>query len=168
MREDYIHFFARRFLRERDWLLVAGQYPDGSDDELPSLNVMDPELARDRSPDHRRHSMNKLVPDLVAYREGYLLVIEAKPRHDTGDEEKLLNMLGQRRADFLNALDTLIRGRGIGIPTSISELTLVPCLSFSAPKRFRMRQEFAYLIIREELKKLIGNGLLPSEFEDAT
>ena len=57
---------------------------------------MDPYFARDQSPDHRRHSLNKLVPDLIAYRDNEFLIIEMKPRYSKADEDKLLELLSGR------------------------------------------------------------------------
>ena len=37
-------------VRDGGWRLIAGQYPGGSDDELPALNIVDPTVARDNSP----------------------------------------------------------------------------------------------------------------------
>ena len=76
LREDAIHLTIRKELKKRGWKLIAGEYPNGSDDELHSLKVVDPFFARDESPDHRRHSINKLVPDLVAYKDSSFLIIE--------------------------------------------------------------------------------------------
>ena len=32
--ESYVHVAMREFLKEEEWLLIAGEYPNGSDDEL--------------------------------------------------------------------------------------------------------------------------------------
>lgn len=64
--EGHIHIVMRKFLKSNHWLLIAGDYPGGSDHELFPLNVVDPAVARDHSPDPSRHSLGKIVPDLVA------------------------------------------------------------------------------------------------------
>src|SRR5687768_6366922 len=107
LREDIIHFYMRRDLRARGWELLGGQYPNGSDDELPAFSVMDPLLARDRSPDHRRHSLNKVVPDLVARNGGLVLVVEAKPTYDREDELKLIALRDLRGYDFWSTVAPL-------------------------------------------------------------
>lgn len=89
MNESYVHVAMRQFLKREGWTLVAGEYPGGSDDELYVLSIMDPEVARDNSPDPRRHSEGEIIPDLFAYKDGRMLVIEAKPKYSVADREKL-------------------------------------------------------------------------------
>jgi hypothetical protein len=107
MREDEIHYAVRQFLRGEEWMLVAGQYPNGSDDELPTLNVKDPAVARDDSPDPRRHALDKFVPDLIALKEQTALVVEMKPAYDAGDEQKLKELLSRRFDRLVQALEEL-------------------------------------------------------------
>jgi hypothetical protein len=148
LREDFIHYHMRDGLRRLGWELVAGQYPNGSDDELPVLAVLDPELARDRSPDHRRHSFNKLVPDLVALKDLDLLVVEAKPQYNEEDEAKLLRLRGARRADFDAALGAILHRRGLAVHPA--QFSFVPCQAMSAGARLHAREDFAYLFVDQE------------------
>ncbi len=149
LREDFIHYHVRVALREHDWRLIAGQYPNGSDDELPSLNVVDPRLARDQSPDHRRHSQNKLVPDLVAVRAGVVVAVEMKSGFDPLDEAKLLALRDERRDDFNQALSRLSFHRGLKLPDpSTFELRLV--LGFSGGVEFPAHPDFAYLGVKSD------------------
>lgn len=148
MREDEIHYSVRSFLKDNDWLLVAGQYPNGSDDELQALNIKDPALARDDSPDHRRHSMNKLVPDLIALKGATLLVVEMKPSYSKSDEEKLLEILGDRFADFVRALDEMLALLDVSPPVEIPELAMVPCLGMSYGSVRPTRTEFGYFDVK--------------------
>ena len=131
LREDVIHFAVRGFLREKGWVLLAGQYPNGSDDELQPLNVVDPAVACDGSPDSRRHSQNKLVPDLVAISEPYLLVMEMKPAYDLGDVLKLRELLGVRRQDFCRALTELVARRNLEVGGPVDRLVAIPALGFT-------------------------------------
>ncbi len=124
----------RSQLRSDGWTLLAGQFPGGSDDELPPLNVVDPEVARDLSPDPRRHSSGKLVPDLVALRESVLLVVEAKVGYSEDDRRKLLELLGPRRVDFFRALRELGRRRGVAELELPERLEIVPALAQSAAR----------------------------------
>lgn len=135
MREDFVHVAVRRVLVRNGWTLIAGQFPNGSDDELPTLSVMDPLLARDQSPDPRRHSFNKFVPDLIARCGAIVLIVEMKPRFSEDDELKLRNLLDKRRDDFFRALRDLLQARGAESSFAVNELILVPALGFSAPKR---------------------------------
>ena len=149
LREDLIHTAVRQYLKGHGWHLVAGQYPDGSDDELPSLNIMDPVLARDHSPDHRRHSKNKLVPDLVAHKDHRILIIEMKPDYQCDDEAKLLELIGKRRSDLLLALRELMSTRNMRLPEPLEELTFIPCLGFSNGARFSANPQLCYFLVSD-------------------
>lgn len=159
MREDYVHFFVREFLKAEGWRLLAGQYPNGSDDELPILNIVDPNLARDQSPDPRRHSQNKLVPDLIALKHNKVIVVELKPRFDRGDEVKLLHILHDRRVDFLHAFAALLRRAGVQLPWPLRELLFIPILGFASPKQYPRRHGFAYLLVKGPEVILDSNGI---------
>lgn len=145
--EGVVHVAIRRYLQRHGWLLVAGQYPDGSDDECYQLNVIDPSLACDHSPDPRRHSENKLVPDLVALKRGVLLLIEMKLVYSASDEAKLLTLLGDRRADLFSAMIKFGAERGFPDLLAPEQLTIVPCLGFSHDASFPVNPLFAYLLV---------------------
>jgi hypothetical protein len=129
-----VHVAMRRQLREDGWQLIAGQYPGGSDDELSPLNVVDPAVARDSSPDPRRHSLGKLVPDLVALDDSVLLLVEAKVGYSEEDQAKLLTLLGPRRADLLLALRGFGRAKGIAELLEPESLEMIPALAQSADR----------------------------------
>ena len=97
MNESYVHVAMRQFLKREGWTLVAGEYPGGSDDELYVLSIMDPEVARDNSPDPRRHSEGEIIPDLFAYKDSKMLVIEAKPKYSAADREKLKMLFSTKK-----------------------------------------------------------------------
>ena len=40
--ESFVHVAMREYLKNRGWLLIAGEYPNGSDDELNVLSISDP------------------------------------------------------------------------------------------------------------------------------
>ena len=86
----------RQVLKGLGWSLIAGEYPGGSNHELYPLNVVDPVVARDRSPDPRRHSFGELIPDLVALLGRELLIGEAKVKYDDGDRQKLEELIGEK------------------------------------------------------------------------
>ena len=76
--EGEVHRAMRHHLKASGWSLIAGEYPGGSDHELYPLNIVDPAVARDRSPDPRRHSKGELIPDLVALRSGMLIFVSLR------------------------------------------------------------------------------------------
>lgn len=149
MREDLIHIAVRRFLKNESWQLIAGQYPNGTDDELSSLNIADPKLARDNSPDHRRHSKNKLVPDLIARKQKDLLLVEMKPYCDKSDEKKLLELVLERRSDFDLAFRDFIARRGIVIDIPLEELNIIPALAFDINCPFEANDNFWYFLVKD-------------------
>lgn len=126
MREELIHHLVRQYLKDRDWQLIAGQYPDGSDDELHPLYVVDPYFARDNSPDHRRHSLNKFVPDLIAIKNNFMLVNEIKPNYSRKDEVKLEKLTSERLADLVNALKDFNKTRSIPFAIPVEKYLFCP------------------------------------------
>jgi hypothetical protein len=130
--EGHIHVAMRRFLQERDWVLIAGEFPGGSDHHLYPLNVVDPLVACDRSPDPRRHSTGELIPDLIALQNRALLVGEAKVRYDGGDLRKLTLLLSDRRAHLLSALRTFALERRFPDLLPIESLKFYPTLVFES------------------------------------
>lgn len=144
MDEGLIHVAVRRHLKRQLWRLVAGQFPGGSDDECKALNVVDRNLACDNSPDPRRHSDNKLVPDLFAMRWPVVLIAEMKPAYSRDDEAKLISLLTDRRADLLSAMLKFGRERGVAEFLEPDGLILVPTLGFEAGIAFPTNPTFAY------------------------
>lgn len=146
--ESHIHVAMRRHLKKDGWKLVAGQYPGGSDDELYCLNITDPRLAKDGSPDPRRHSLNKIVPDLLAVKDNTLIIVEAKPNYSEDDFEKLQDLLGNRRVDLFSSLIKFSNDRAYPEISSPGSLKIVPCLAFGySKKQFRRDESFAYIIV---------------------
>jgi hypothetical protein len=133
--EAFVHRATRQYLSAHGWTLVAGQWPGGSDDTLHVLYVMDPTVARDLSPDPRRHSLDKFVPDVVALKSGTLLIVEAKTGYSQRDFDKLERLLGDRRDDLHTALRTFASERGFPLLLEPQGLALRPALAFSANSR---------------------------------
>lgn len=128
--EGHIHIAMRRILEASGWRLIAGEYPGGSDHDLYPLNVVDQRVARDRSPDPRRHSSGELIPDLVALKDRKLLIVEAKLKFDSADLQKLETLLSSRRADLLFALNKFAQERRQPDLYPIESLLLQPVLAF--------------------------------------
>src|SRR6266513_2700183 len=140
--EANVHIAIREHLKQNGWRLVAGQFPGGSDDEVAILYVYDPTVARDDSPDPRRHSRDKLVPDLIALKGETLLLVEKKTSYSFDDAAKLRDLVTTRRKDLYAAL------RGFGgrrhIPEIIKpqRLRLVPAMGFVETDDFPRDPEF--------------------------
>ena len=145
--ESFVHVAVRRALKQRDWKLAAGQYPGGSDDECYALNVVDPSLACDNSPDPRRHSDNKLVPDLFALKTPLVLVTEMKPQYSAADESKLVSLLTDRREHLHAAMNKFGCERGVNEFCKPEELVLIPALGFLAGSSYPQRDDFVYFLV---------------------
>lgn len=130
MTESYIHVAIRSFLKKEGWLLIAGEYPNGSDDELSVLSISDPAIAKDCSPDPRRHSTGEIVPDLVAYKENKILVIEAKPKYSHADKIKLIDLLGTKKDRLVSALQKFSTGKVIFDHINYENVRYIPVLAF--------------------------------------
>lgn len=138
----------RRVLKQKGWKLIAGEYPGGSDHELYPLNVIDPTVARDRSPDPRRHSLGELIPDLVAIRNRDLLIAEAKVAYNVPDLEKLQYLIGERRTDLMIALEKFSKERGFPELLPLNSLRLHPTLVFVDTGADRVPSDsFSHLLI---------------------
>ena len=92
--------------------------------------MVDPVLARDESPDPRRHSLGELIPDLVALRKRDLFIGEAKLRYDDGDRAKLASLLEERRSHLFAALQTFALEREVPELLPVETLDLHPVLIF--------------------------------------
>jgi hypothetical protein len=118
--------------------------PGGSNDELRPLYIRDPTLARDQSPDPRRHSQGTLQVDLVALSRNVLLLIELKPRYSSEDKEKLEYILGDRRHDL-----NLACREQLGL--QIDELDVHPALGFERTEVLPERpQNFMFFLVSED------------------
>lgn len=140
----------RKFLKREGWILVAGEYPGGSDDELFVLSIMDPTVAKDNSPDPRRHSEGEIIPDLFAYKDGMMLVIEAKPKYDIGDREKLKDLLLNKMRLMQQSLRKFCGDHHLLRQVDFNNLTYIPVLAFGNEK-FKVFQEeigFAHIYVK--------------------
>lgn len=161
--EGNLHVAMRRILNRMGWLLVAGEYPGGSDHQLYSLNVVDPEVARDDSPDPRRHSTGELIPDLVALRHRDLLISEAKLAYSASDLAKLEKLLGPRLADLQLALEKFARERDFPALLPIDTLVLHPTLVFLAGETAPAPPEgFSYMRVQSQTEAFFDGALAGS------
>lgn len=131
--ESFVHVSMRQFLKKCGWLLIAGEYPNGSDDELNVLSISDPTVARDNSPDPRRHSCGEIIPDLVAYKDGVVLIIEAKPNYSIEDKEKLNNLLNNERDRLIASLWKFSHGKSAFAHIDYDRVDYVPVLAYGNP-----------------------------------
>lgn len=95
--ESEIYVYSKRFLRSHGWTLVGGEPPGGSDG-LPRIEAKHPEK-------EVKGSAGSKKVDIIAYRDGRLLLLELKSAFDRRDIAKLDELVGERRwrRSFLNA-----------------------------------------------------------------
>jgi hypothetical protein len=130
--EGYVHVAMRTVIADNGWQLIAGEYPGGSDHDLYPLNVVDPTVARDNSPDPRRHSLGELIPDIVALRGRQLLIGEAKVRYCEADRLKLENLITNRKDHLSQALKVFAKERSFMELLPVEDLEYCPLLVFVA------------------------------------
>lgn len=87
--ESEIYVYSKRYLRQLDWKLVGGEPPGGSNG-LPRVEAKHPEI-------EMKGSKGSKKVDIIAYRDGYLLLLELKSTFDRGDIQKLDQLVGERR-----------------------------------------------------------------------
>lgn len=150
MTESFVHVAIREFLKKEGWTLVAGEYPGGSDDELYVLSIMDPALARDNSPDPRRHSEGEIIPDLFAFKDGNMLVIEAKPKYSIDDREKLRNLLENKHKLLCDSMAKFCFERGLLRDVDFRNVNYIPVLAFGNEKYKVYGEEagFAHIYVK--------------------
>ncbi len=92
--EASVYLATKAFLQQNGWTLLAGQPPGGCD-HLPVVEIK----AREHT---GIGSKGSYKPDLVAAGHGTILIVEAKPKENASDAEKLRLIL--RSTDKLLAL----------------------------------------------------------------
>lgn len=150
MTESFVHVVMRDFLKKEGWTLVAGEYPGGSDDELYVLSIMDPTVACDNSPNPRKHSKGEVVPDLLAFKDGLMLVIEAKPKYSLADKEKLRDLLVNKHKLLCDSLTKFCFERGLLRGVNFEKIRYIPVLAFGNEKYKVYDEEvgFAHIYIK--------------------
>jgi hypothetical protein len=88
LQEDEVYVGAKKLLIANGWTLLGGQPPRGSN-HLPVIEIKWPERTS-------KGSFGAYKPDLLAYKDDKILLIECKPRLDWGDIDKLQSILSDR------------------------------------------------------------------------
>lgn len=146
--EGRVHLAMRKSLRKHGFTLVAGEYPGGTDHELYALNVTDPTLARDNSPDPRRHSAGELIPDIVALKDRFLVIGEAKVHFNEPDRHKLAYLVEERHEHLQQAVVKFAVERRRPELLPFASLKLLPTLIFTAQRAAPNPSDgFSHLII---------------------
>jgi hypothetical protein len=165
--EGLVHVAMRKALRNAGFKLIAGEFPGGSDHELYPLNVTDPTVARDRSPDPRRHSTGELIPDIVALKQRCLVLGEAKVNYNDSDRIKLAYLINERRGDLQIALAKFSAERRFSELMPFDTLTLLPVLIFTTLKTSpALPKGFSYMRMASDSEALYEGTLAEIAKED--
>lgn len=127
--EAAIYLALKRHLTENDWTILGGQPPSGTD-HYPVIEIRDP-ANRDKG------SKSSMKPDLVAYRDRQIAVIEIKPQFSRADYQKLLDL--KNSPDRLDLFWYELQSRNISshggeLLWEIREsLELIFCLAYRRP-----------------------------------
>lgn len=87
--ESEIYVYSKRFLRNCGWKLIGGEPPGGSN-ALPRVEAKHPEK-------EVKGSEGSKKVDVIAYRDGNLLLLELKSTFDERDVMKLNELVSERR-----------------------------------------------------------------------
>lgn len=125
---------------------MGGEPPDGTSDEMPRIPI------RDRTSSGRLHSKNTLKIDIMAFRDGILLLIELKSAYDNSDKVKLVTVTTSRKNDLLSAIEerTSIKRHQI---TQICK-----CLGFSKASEFPILDDFVIFQVSKTEDVTITKG----------
>lgn len=85
MREDEIYVITKKWFKQKGFIAIAGQPPNGCDN-IPTIEIKD-------ILNHNKGSKGAYKPDLVFANEDNIIIVECKPLHDDDDEKKLLGIL---------------------------------------------------------------------------
>ena len=129
--EMQIYQKVKQFMSTRDWHIIGGQPPSGTDHH-PVIEIKDPSHSN-------KGSKGSLKPDLIALFENHLYVVELKPRWNSTDREKLLGFLGDpRRIDalFMELSARSIRSKESKLVSSLRDkLEVVGALGYAGSFR---------------------------------
>ena len=92
--ETQVFIAIKDFLIENDWRLLGGQPPSGTD-HLPVIEIRDP-LFKGKG------SKGSFKPDLIAWKDRLLMVLELKPSYSQSDRRKINLVL--QSPDRINSL----------------------------------------------------------------
>ena len=114
LNETEVFILVRSFLLANEWQVIGGQPPSGTD-HLPVIEIRDPM--------HKgKGSKGSYKPDLIAWHESKLAIIELKPSFNQPDREKVNEVLNspERTKSLWESL--IQRNIALGKFGSISEV----------------------------------------------
>ena len=119
--EEDIYIGMKNCLKKCDWKVIAGQPPDGCD-HLPVVEIKDKNKIR-------KGSGKAFKPDLIAYKNNFLLVVECKPKRSQADIDKL-NLVSNDFGRRANLIDEIYQRRLLHDFPNVNKATLVQKILF--------------------------------------
>ncbi len=112
--ETQVFITVRSYLLENDWQVIGGQPPSGTD-YLPVIEIRDPTYKG-------KGSKGSYKPDLIAWHQSNLVIIELKPSFNQPDRDKVNEVLNspERTRSLWESL--IQRNISLGKFGSISEV----------------------------------------------
>lgn len=101
MSEDEIYIYTKEWLIAKGYDILGGQPPNGSDD-IPVVEIK-------KEKNQNKGSKGSFKPDLVAKDSKEILVVECKPKYNKDDEEKLNQVLINKKRQQLFVEELLQR-----------------------------------------------------------
>lgn len=83
--ETQVFMAIKDYLFKNDWRLLGGQPPSGTD-HLPVIEIRDPLFSG-------KGSKGSFKPDLIAWKDHLLMIIELKPSFSRSDRRKINSVL---------------------------------------------------------------------------
>ena len=96
MTQGEIYFYLKKYLNDHKWNILAGEPPDGSND-LVRMEIRDESFKE-------KGSKGSYKIDLVALKEGTLLLIENYRTFESKDVSKLNCIVGEKADHLFDAL----------------------------------------------------------------
>lgn len=158
--ETQIYLFLKRFLPEKNWILVGGEPPDGTN-SMPRIELKD---------EHNlsKGSKGSKKIDLLFFKAGYFLLLELKEKYNVSDVDKLNEIAHNEkwRKALIKALEEkkALESKGIKIEKSnyiLSDKFLIKAIAYSEGKA--LPEGFVIFILNENNLKLnFGNEISDS------
>ncbi len=161
--ETQIYLFLKRFLPEKNWILVGGEPPDGTN-SMPRIELKD-----ERNLSKGSKGSKKI--DLLFFKEGYFLLLELKEKYNASDVEKLNEIVHSEmwRKALIKALKEkkALENKGINIEESnyiLSDRFIIKSIAYSEGKA--LPEGFITFVLNENGIKLYFGSKIPESIRE--
>lgn len=160
--ETDLYLALKKWLQERDWLILGGEPPGGTD-VIPVIELKDVEYTKKGSKGSRKI-------DLICYKNDYFLLVEVKERCSYSDIKKLNEIVSEKkwRNAFIRALKEKQALSIKKVLSSLNELEYIEkedfyikAIGFNDSKTNSCPSDFVIFIPTrsEEIKTVFGSDI---------